>query len=224
MTIRRALLTLAICTLPLTTFAADLKLATVEKLPEGVPAMIAEQLAPTGYSVASDNGVVCNVWLLKTVAINAGFEPSLAVKYPFSNGQLIGLIQIVQESQYTDFRGQELKPGVFTLRYGLQPEDGNHIGTSEVRDFLLAVPAAQDKSPAVLSDEFAFFNNSAKTAGTAHPAIFALQVNEKPSDKPTLEHQEAGELWILNLTASGLAGEKEVKVPIKLVVVGISEG
>ena len=45
---------------------------------------------------------------------------------------------------FTDFRGQEIKKGVYTLRYGQQPEDGNHIGTSELADFLLAIPAGVD--------------------------------------------------------------------------------
>lgn len=220
---RLSLLAVLLCLAPALPLAAEeLKLSAIETLPEGIPAEMAKLLQPTGHSVASEDGVVCNVWLLKELPVKAGFKPNLYVKYPFGSGQLVGVIQIVQTNEYTDFRGQEVKPGVYTLRYGLQPQDGNHVGTSEVRDFLLATPIADDKSPAVLADETALFNASAKSAGTTHPAIFSLQGAGEPGEKATLKHH--GELWSLNVTATISEEGKAVKLPIQVVVVGVSEG
>src|SRR5256885_12271604 len=34
-----------------------------------------------------------------------------------------------------------------SLRYEMQPNDGDHLGTAPTRDFLLALPAANDPDP-----------------------------------------------------------------------------
>ncbi len=47
----------------------------------------------------------------------------------------------------SDYRGQSLPPGVYTLRYQLLPQDGNHMGVAPNPDFLLASPAASDSRP-----------------------------------------------------------------------------
>lgn len=217
-------LILVLLAIPQALRAADATLSAVNELPKGTPAQIAKHLDPNGYSVTGADGGVCSVWFVKDAAVKSGFSPTLAVKYPFTNGQLLGLLQVVQKEQFTDFRGQEVKPGVYTLRYGLQPQDGNHIGTSQVRDFLLAIPAADDKSPAVISDETTLVDESAKTAGSAHPAIYALQQIEKAPDKPSLYHDENSDHWAIRAAVRGKAGGKEVKVPVQLVVIGQSEG
>ena len=96
-------------------------------------------------------GTICDVSFVKSLAVRPGFKPELNVKYPFTSGQLIGVLRVSKKASFTDFRGQELKAGVYTLRYGQQPEDGNHIGTSEVYDFLLALPAKIDQDPKPLN-------------------------------------------------------------------------
>ena len=64
--------------------------------------------------------------------------------------------------------------GVYTLRYGLQPVDGNHVGTSETRDFLLLSPAGEDKDPAKLEVEN-LYKFSRDASETTHPAILPMQ-------------------------------------------------
>ena len=43
-----------------------------------------------------------------------------------------------------DYRDQTIAKGVYTLRYGLQPVNGDHLGVSTYRDYALLVPAAKD--------------------------------------------------------------------------------
>ena len=62
------------------------------------------------------------------------------------HGALIGVIRFA--GQGADRRGQVLKPGVYTMRYSRYPVDGAHQGVAPQRDFLLLVPAAEDKDPA----------------------------------------------------------------------------
>lgn len=200
----------------------ELKLSAVEKLPDGLSEKISAALEPQGFAVAGQDGPVCTLWLAKSWDMKPKFKPTLTVQYPLTPGQLAGAIE-VQADSFTDFRGQPVKPGVYTLRYGHQPQDGNHVGTSDLSDFLLALPAAQDADPAVLKVK-PLFKQSAKATGSNHPAIFSLLPPDEKADTPGLLHDAAKELWMLRLTGAGKQGETAVKVPLKLVIVGKSEG
>lgn len=202
-------------------FADELKVEEVEASPEGIAAPILEKLSPTCYRVSGENGVICELWLAKEVAVKADFKATLNIKYPFSFGQLMGAIRLPTEGAATDFKGQELPTGTFTLRYGLQPQDGNHLGTSDVSDFLLACVAEEDKTPETVADKKALFEMSATAAGTTHPAIFLLVPPQgKPAEKSTLEHNEEKELWILDTSVT----DGKQRQPLRLVVSGQAEG
>ena len=141
------------------------KLTAVEKSPAGVAEKVAAALSMKGQQIEAGGAVIGSVWLVKQLDAKADFKPSLSVKYPLTPGQLVGVIEIVKKSEFTDFRGQDVAAGVYTLRYGQQPVDGNHVGTSDLADFLLAIPAKLDTDPALLKMSEAMHKLSAKTAG-----------------------------------------------------------
>ena len=204
--------------------AEDGKLTVVEKAPAGLADKVAATLNPSGQQVTAAGGTIGSVWLVKQLEAKADFKPSLSVKYPLTPGQLVGAIEVVKKSEFTDFRGQDVAVGVYTLRYGQQPVDGNHVGTSDLADFLLAIPAKLDTDPALLKMSEAMHKLSAKTSGSNHPAIFSL-LPPKPDEKtPALTHDTGKHFWILSLTADGKSGDAAVKVPLRVVIVGVSEG
>lgn len=217
-------LTLALCCGFLTAAKTAHELTAVNAAPEGLAKEIAGAVNAEGHQVSGPKGTVCTVWFAKSVEVKPGFKPSLNVKYPFSAGQLIGVLQVAEKAKFTDFRNQEIKPGLYTLRYGKQPEDGNHIGTSELYDFLVAIPAKDDADPKAIAAFPQLAKMSAKTTGGTHPAIFSLLPVEKPAAKPSLEHNADQDHWILNTTTSGKSEKTDVPVAIRLVVVGVSGG
>ena len=198
---------------------ADSKLEVVAALPDGLSKEIAALVDAKGQTIVGKDGAVCSVWLVKEVPMKANFKPTLNVKYPFAPGELIGVLQVQAKSKYTDFRGQEIKPGVFTLRYGQQPEDGNHVGTSDLADFLLAIPASVDTDPNPIAAFKALAERSAKTAGSTHPAIFSLLPGEKPVEKPTLTHDGDKDHTMLSVVLTAKGG---TKIALRLVVIGKS--
>lgn len=200
--------------------ADDYTLATADGAPQDLPATLAELVDPAGHKVIGPKRDLCSLWLLKDVALQPDFAPSTAVKYPFTPGQLVGVLSVPRRAGLTDFKGQEIESGLYSLRYGQQPVDGNHIGTSDTADFLLAVPIAEDADPAPVADLKALFKQSAGASGTTHPAIFSLLPAEGDAAEPGLTHDAEHEFWILNFTAT--AGDQQV--PLRLVVVGESKG
>jgi hypothetical protein len=198
---------------------AESKLDAVDSLPDGLSKEIAAVLEAKGHRVVNDKGPICSVWLVKEVPTKADFKPTLSVKYPLVPGELIGVLQVEAKKKFTDFRGQEIKPGVYTLRYGQQPEDGNHVGTSDLADFLLGIPAATDSDPKPIAGFAALSKKSAKTAGSTHPAIFSLLPVDKPVEQATLTHNAAKEHTMLSATLAVKAGSK---LPLRLIVIGKS--
>ncbi|MDB5384398.1 MAG: hypothetical protein JWM11_44, partial [Planctomycetaceae bacterium] len=138
--------------------------------PKGLSEKIAAQLGENAYRVIGPKGPVCEIWLVKEMPVKDEFKTTLQVKYPLTPGQLLGAVHLPTSGAELDFRGQELPAGVYTLRYGQQPQDGNHLGTSDVSDFGLACSAELDQDPATIPGIKDLFKLSAKASGTAHPA------------------------------------------------------
>lgn len=198
--------------------AAEGTVAVVKSAPAGVSEKIAGVLRKSGDAVSVEGKPWCTIWWREEVELKDGFKPTLNVKYPFTTGDLLGVIE-VQTKIATDFRGQEVKPGVYTLRYAQQPVDGNHVGTSELYDFLLAVPVKHDVDPArwKIADELN--RQSATTAGSNHPAIFSMLPAEKVA-AARVEHDAGKDLWILTSAVTATSGKV---VAVRLVIAGRSE-
>ena len=207
-----------------TTLADELKIEPLSEAPAGLSAEVSAALQETGFRIFDASGIICDVWIAKQIPLKPKFKPSLRVKYPLLPGQLVGAIRYPDDAQPTDFRGQPLKPGIYTLRYGLQPDDGNHLGTSDIRDFLVGCPPDKDASPARVEDVKKLFKLSAGSAGTTHPAIYLLLPQaQTPSDSPAIGFDGDKNLTILELTFAGKDGDASVSVPVRIVVRGKTE-
>ena len=210
--------------LPTRTEAADdHQLKSVKEGPTGLAPEIEKLLDPVGYQINGSDGPVVELWLLKTLSIKPAFKPGVSQLYPFVPGQLLGAMRVPKGAHYTDFRGQEITSGTYTLRYGLQPEDGNHLGTSDTADFILALPAKIDIKPDTIKDFYDLSERSGKAAGSTHPAIFSLLDPAKAGKDAKLDEDKSADDWVLTFTAKGNANGKAMEVKIRLVVVGESE-
>ena len=133
---------------------------------------------------------------------------------------LLGAVRFDQP--VTDYRKQKIKPGVYTLRLGFQPMDGDHMGTAPYPEFALLVPADADAKPDLMSPK-ELQEVSAKAAGGAHPAVFLLYPNNKPEDAPKLVNKGSG-TWVLNVTEPVNAGDQKAALGLGLTLVGHTEG
>lgn len=200
--------------------ADEYTVATADQaVPDDVSADVGRQLSPKGFKITSGKRTLCEIWLRRELPVQAGFTPSQTVLYPLEVGELVGAIRFPRKA--TDFRKQEIAPGVYTLRYGLQPVDGNHVGTSETRDFLLLSPVKDDSSPAKLDAE-ELFKFSRDASETTHPAIMPMLAagDADLGSLPTIVHDESRELWSVLLKAPCAAGDQKTEKALQFVVVG----
>jgi len=223
----RVLLTVALLvtafSLPGAVVADDHKLKAVKEVPQGLSPEIEKLIDASGHQIHGEDGAVVELWLLKSLPIKSNFKSSDSQLYPFTPGQLLGAMRVPKGAEYTDFRDQEIAAGTYTLRYGLQPEDGNHLGTSDTADFILALPAKHDTKPATIEDFYELSERSGKAAGSTHPAIFSLLDPKEAGKETKLDEDESAEDWVLTFTAKGDAKGKATEVRIRLVVIGESE-
>lgn len=193
----------------------------VQKLQEPLPSdavssEIAQTLNPAGLRVLKGEKTIVDLWLCKQWPAKTGFQPSASVMYPLEAGTLVGVARYKERGG--DFRNQQIPAGVYTIRYAQQPEDGNHVGTSDTRDFFLLIPAAADRAAAKLAEP-QMFQASAKAAGTTHPTMLSL-LRAGDGAAPAVEHDAERNLVSVRVKGQAKAGDKTTPLALAVVVVG----
>jgi hypothetical protein len=201
----------AVLLLVLPLAAADFSTEPGVPAPDGVPDAVKALVNPEGIVVKGPDGKVnVQIWPRK-----AAFEGDPASGFgirmkTIPEGALIALVNYPNGS--SDYREQSVPAGIYTMRYALHPEDGNHMGVASSRDFGVLTPIDKDTEP---SKNLAFKDLVAHTkmVGNPHPTVVRLEMAES-SDTPHM-WQDDSEHWVLDLD---VAGE-----PVGFVVHGHSE-
>jgi hypothetical protein len=224
---RKILFSFFLCTQTVAVLAQDSYKVSVlkEPPPQAASAAIRELLSDQGFRIQNDKGqTLADIWLRKAIP---GSEkpsgPQGAVLFPFlADGELIGVLQFPSEGR--DYRDQPIPKGVYTMRYGLQPVNGDHLGVSIYRDYSLLLPAPRDQTPA-LPPRKQLEARSAESAGTSHPAVLLLQAPPAEASKtvfPSMIRDAEKNTWSVavpfNILVKGQAGA--IVQPVLLVVVG----
>lgn len=166
--------------------------------PESVPDTTRQMIAPEGVTVKDGDVAVVTFWMR-----SAPFEgePASGFGVRFDNvpeGAFLGVLEFPERG--SDFREQSVPPGVYTIRFGLHPEDGNHMGVAPSRDFALLSPVDQDLEIATNFDFDGIVELSAKV-GNPHPTVARLELPEG-DEGPNLWENDY-EQWVLDLPVAG---------------------
>jgi hypothetical protein len=181
-------------------------------LPSEVAAGIAQALDKTGFRVDSAGAPYCEIWLRASLPPGAtSNQPNVTlpnVTLPsITQGALLGVIRF--DGRGSDRRGQAIQPGVYILRYGIMPMNDTHQGAAPQRDFLLLIPAAEDRDLNATPTFDALVAMSRKASHTAHPAVLSFWKAE--ADSPGFSQQGDTD-WVLE--------SKVGDIPIAIIVVG----
>jgi hypothetical protein len=174
-------------------------------------------LEATGFKVALDDGTeVCRIWLRKGLPQQPKTDIQGAIFTSLGNSSLIGVITFPNKT--TDYRGQAIKAGSYTLRYAVHPADGNHMGIAANRDFLLMIPISVDQDASAQIKFEDLVKMSAKSAGTNHPAGLNLISAEGQKTFPSA-YQDDSNHTVFVAKLKGSSGE----FPFALIVKGVAE-
>jgi hypothetical protein len=196
----------------------DYKAEAIGAAPTDVPTSILGTLDTAGVRVTDGQGAtLCEVWLRKTLP--ASDNPNSSADVLFGSlpvGAFLGVLHFPKATP--DFRSQTIKPGYYTLRYELIPQDGNHMGVNPTRDAMVLAPVAADSDP----DKTLSFEDvvklSKQASGTPHPGfLVGAQVNGDTF--PSVAKDDSGH-WNVQLKGHGPSGD----MPLAFTVVGKFEG
>ncbi len=200
---------------------ADNNNYNVESIGELKEAAVAEAvrgaLEPKGVRVLDDKGnAVCEVWFRKEIPTTKDEIPG-AMFGQIPEGSFIGVINFPANT--SDYRGQGIKAGFYTLRFALILQDGNHLGVSPARDFFLLCPVGEDKDPNTQLKTEDLLKLSRNASGTGHPTVWCVVPATSDKDLPKIARNEH-EHVILETKISTKSGP----LAIGLVVIGKTEG
>lgn len=163
--------------------------------------------------VLSDGSPHCEIWFRKGVPTAAKKDISGAFYTEITDSAVIAVINFPKA--FSDFRGQEVKAGAYTLRYALHPTDGNHMGISPYRDFLLLSPVAIDQNVDTTYKFEELVKMSAKSLGGNHPAMMSLVLAEGAGDAAKLTENEHGHLVLTAKLKTSTGGELAMAFVVK---------
>lgn len=168
--------------------AAEWKASAAKADPPAELAEPVRKLLDHDAVAVSDGNAVLTVWFRDAIPAKATAEQvKNGLTYrEIPDGTLIGAVRF--DRPFVDFRKQEVAAGVYTLRFAVQPETGDHMGTAPHQEFVLLVPAAKDAAADPLEPK-ALFKASAAVTGGDHPGVLLLfphtgkDVGPKVADK-----------------------------------------
>jgi hypothetical protein len=196
----------------LTTIAwAAAKVETAGPCTEGsVPDSIKKVLATQGYRVTLEDGSAVEFWPREQIAASGKAREDAT--YALARSTFVGVIHF--EKNTRDYRGDAIPAGFYNLRYELQPNDGNHLGTSPTADFLVLVPPGADADPEHTYNFEQLVDLSRQVTSKKHPAPLNL-VPAEAKDFPSVT-TDPDDHTILFFKVKTQSGE----LPLALVVKG----
>ncbi|MBI3934780.1 MAG: hypothetical protein HY316_08805 [Acidobacteria bacterium] len=196
------------------------RMERVEAAPVGIAESVEKALSSQGARLLRGDGrTVAELWLrkevpLKATAAGAGYGA-------LAEGTLVGVLRFPDGG--SDFRGQSIAPGTYTLRYARIPQDGNHLGAAPEPDFLLLCPAAEDRDLDAAIDFESLMELSRPATGTNHPGPLMLQPIAT-GDFPGDQRNDLGHVALRLKTSAKPAGSQAAQnFPLALTLVGRAE-
>lgn len=198
---------------------AEVAVTVAEKTapPEIEPAL-RDVLQKKAVQIGSGDKTAYEFWLCSEVPLQS--KPASAAKGLDSLKQatLLGVVNVPSDQR--DYRDDELHAGVYTMRFALQPQDGNHLGTSEFSYFAVLTPAKLDPKPDGIADYKALVKASGKETATGHPVILSLRpASSDGGDAPKL-NAPAPEHKSVRVKVPARIGEEKTSLTFEIVYEG----
>ncbi len=201
---------------------ADTKFtAQVEKtaLPEKVALPIRKLLDEQAFVVRHGENVIMRIWFRSVLPMKATDEQvKNGLTYrEIPEGTLVGVLEFPQA--FTDYRKQELPAGVYTLRFAVQPDIGDHTGTSPHPEFCLICPLAEEKDAEPIELK-SLIELSSKVNEGRHPAVLLLWPNTA-KDNAVKVIDKGNDILVATLKRPVIAGEVKSMLGFAVTIAGV---
>ena len=181
--------------------------------PAELSAGVKAELQKSGFKASAGDATLEFWWVagLKMSADSEGWDN-------VESGTLAGALRVT--GSFKEIRGKPVKPGVYTLRYGLQPQNGDHLGISSYREFLLLSPAAADQDPKTTGFD-GVVALSKQTIGTSHPAALSLDPPVAPDAVLSGYANDQGHKGVVFEVPRSIGGKTNGTLRFGLILIGL---
>jgi hypothetical protein len=166
--------------------AADLTLKVVEKEPpREFDASLRQAVQVKAVQLLAGDKAAYEFWFNTSLALKSKPASVDQTLQTVKETTLLALVAV--SSAQRDYKENEIAPGLYTARLGLQPQDGDHLGTADYPYFAVLVPAKADSKLDSFSEGKAMLKASGKDTSTGHPVVLSLRpVSSEEGDLPKL--------------------------------------
>ncbi len=199
--------------------AADLTLKTEDKPPPmELSAEMKGALQPKSLSLLNGDKPAFEFWFRSSLPLAAAPESPAKSLDSLKQTAVLGAVRITGDAR--DYRDDELAAGVYTIRFGLQPSDGNHLGTADFAYFAVLIPSKYDPKLDGIPDYKAMVKASSRDTSTGHPLILSLRPVSSPPDTLPALSEPAPAHKAVRVRLPGKAGEAKADLVFDLVFEG----
>jgi hypothetical protein len=180
--------------------------------PKELPSAISSLLDSATVQLVKDGKPAIDLWWIKEIALKSlPASPDAGLK-TMRETTLVGAA--VVHSAQRDYKNNDIAPGVYTMRFALQPQDGDHLGTALFPYFVVLIPAKLDLTPDGINAYRPMVKASGKETSTGHPMVLSLRPMSKSVEGlPKLTEPQA-EHRAVQVKVSGKAPDAEELSPL----------
>jgi len=203
-----AVLTAALA-MALNLHAADFALQTVEKAaPKEIGDSMRAVLQSKAIQLTRGEKPALEIWFRQEVPLKSKPASANEALGAIPETTFMGVVSVIESSLH-DYKDNEIPKGTYTARFGLQPKDGDHLGTAEFDFFLILIAVADDKELTGLDKFKPMVKTSGKSTASGHPLVVSLRPGSGVGTTPALAEPLAEHKAIrMKLPARPVGGEK----------------
>jgi len=195
--------------------------AKVEKVdpPEKLTSSIRKLLDEQALIIRHGDDVVMRIWFRGHIPVKATeeqFKNGLTYR-EIPEGTLVGVLEF--PAKFIDYRKQELPAGVYTLRFAIQPDIGDHTGTSPNPEFCLLCPASDDRVVEEIEKK-KLIELSSKVNEGRHPAVLLLWPNNG-SDVAVKVLDKGNGVLVATIVRPVIAGDLKTTLGFAVTIAGV---
>ncbi|PYJ82820.1 MAG: hypothetical protein DME22_17345 [Verrucomicrobia bacterium] len=199
--------------------AGDFSVKVADKEPPNqIGESIRKALQPKSVQLLNGDKPVFEFWFGSEVSLKS--KPGSADKALGSIHEttLLGAVSVGNGQR--DYKDNEIAAGVYTMRFGLQPQDGDHLGSAEYPYFAVLIPAKNDTQLDGIASFKAMTKASGKDTASGHPVVLSLRpISSDTGDFPKL-NEPVAEHNSVRVKVPAKAGEEKTGIAFELVYKG----
>ena len=199
--------------------AADFALKIEEKAaPAEIGGSIRSVLQSKAIELLQGDKPVLELWFRQEVPLKSKPAAPAEALGAIPETTVMGAV-VVTGPSLRDYKDNDIPKGVYTARFGLQPKDGDHLGTAEFDSFLVLIAAENDKELNGLNKFKPMVKASGKSTASGHPLVVSLRPASGEGTLPRLS-DPVEEHKAIRVKVSGQAGAEKSDIVFDLVFQG----